>query len=160
MIMRQHMLMKPVKIKFLVLILYALFLSFNNIAAQNLKNAYIIFNNNKISKCYYSFKERDNNGTSIITHEVKDYRDNGSFIICKKRFRIKPNTNIIEINKNDLNEVLTMIDFEKIVSDIWGKENMNINEYFNKIYILEKVSDNKFIGFEVYYDYNYFPDSD
>jgi hypothetical protein len=126
--------------------------------AQKSESAYLIFNNDSLSKCYRSHNERDENGKMIIKYSIKDSRANGSFIICNNKFKIKPNSRIIEVKKNKLSKIISIESFEKIITENWNKENMDINKHFKKIYVLEFISEDKYLGYEVYYDYNYFPD--
>jgi len=128
--------------------------------AQKSENAYLEFNTDSISKCFRGFNERDENGKMTIKYNKKDSREKGSFILCNNRFKIKPNSIIIEVKNRKTLEIISIEKFEKNISDIWNNSVMDINKHYKKIYVLEKISDNKYLGYEVYYDYNYFPDKD
>ena len=66
---------------------------------------------------------------------------------------------IIEIKKKTIG-IMSIEKFEKNIYDIWSNPVMDINKYFTKIYVLEQVSGDTYLGYEVYYDYNYFPNMD
>lgn len=158
--MIQHLMpMKIAKIKHFLPLIF-LVLGYHSLFAQSKQTAYIVYENEESSKADTIVSRNENLGPQLFKPKPTNLFEKGYFVIRSHRFLIKPNSKNITFNLNEELNVLTLSAFEKIRTELWDNDTMNINDYFESIYILVPVSGTNFIGVEVEYDYNYFPDVD
>jgi len=124
--------------------------------AQKKETVYLLFEENKQVNCVkIESKSYKRNDTLRLKYKgyMKNHGkvDKPSFVICQEKFLLEKGSMIDTINTDDLKH-LNIVDFDYFIKRRFETNKVTKRSVFDKIYFLEKIDENTYLKYEVYWN--------
>ncbi|WP_445457311.1 hypothetical protein [Flavobacterium sp. HNIBRBA15423] len=121
--------------------------------AQSNNTVYLYFEDQKEVDCFRDESDKKSNET-VINYKGKMFKHSLGekifFNICLERFLLINDTKIEKIKSNTVNKLKT-VNFDYFIKRLKESDMFSKRYVFNKIYFIEKIDENEYLKYEVYW---------
>ena len=124
--------------------------------AQEKETVYLIFEEGSEVNCVKikskSYKRGDTLRVKYVGNMMKRGLENRPhFFVCVEKFLLAKNSKIETIKTGDLRE-LNIVDFDYFIKKRFETNKVTKRSVFDKIYFLEKIDEDQYLKYEVYWN--------
>ena len=124
--------------------------------AQKKETVYLLFKDNNPVNCIKIESKSPKRDDTLRVKYEGYMRNHGnisrpSYVICMEKFLLAKGSKIEKINASEINK-LNIVDFDYFIKRRFETNKVTKSSVFYKIYFLEKINDNEYMKYEVYWN--------